>query len=555
MLPAAIAACLLLHLLAAAHAQGVPERLAYPPHATVLTPSCVVLEPAGDAVAAPAAAAMSRVHCWGAPHGGDAVDTTALATSRQYIAITANDAHGCGIELGSGAASCWGDNAYGRATPSGTGPWWALSAGDTHTCGIEATSRLMKCWGASGTGKKTIASAHVSRAWVSVAAGASHTCGIEEGTRDIHCWTYSTAVPIVTGTPAPGSGPWKSISTAKSYACAQHMEARLNRCWGTAPDATYMPTTASQTGTILVLGNRATCAWVPSSPTISCASSPPAGVNITLSEPGEIWSSVRVGKVQVCAISARTGLPHCVQTVSGATQLTVGTVAVHHIAPIVSSAEPCHLSAASASLACPGTSPNVPIQSVDTAEYSAALPVNSFAPWSATPGLLPPPGTHLAVGRGAYCYTHGADAAFNVRCFSVRTHAPLGTFVARFAYPPVMGTHHVCGRLVASPLTQCFSMNASAPPAPLMSDFHQRVHADAGTVCGSRRVGADQHLLTCSGRFVLDATTVRHWALLGDCVLIVNATNGELNMAAGASAHCPPCVQLAVASAGGLLFK
>ncbi|RYG57457.1 hypothetical protein EON66_00340 [archaeon] len=102
---------MLLHLLAAAPAQGVPERLAFPPHATVLTPSCVVLEPAGDDVLSTTLTDSHLEACTSAGRGGGLyVATSVISASSLDIAACRAMGAGGGVFLAGSGFIDFADN-------------------------------------------------------------------------------------------------------------------------------------------------------------------------------------------------------------------------------------------------------------------------------------------------------------------------------------------------------------------------------------------------------------------------------------------------------------
>jgi alpha-tubulin suppressor-like RCC1 family protein len=163
-------------------------------------------------------------YCWGFNWEGELGDGTteavdlspvAVAGNRRYTQIHAGFTHACALTA-SGAAFCWGQNAYGElGTGTGTGPqdcsgvpcsrspvraarghtFVQVKVGSEHTCGLDADHRFW-CWGnnefgqlGDGTTTNRLNPVEVvgSHGFRQVSVGAFHTCGVTaDGTA--WCW-------------------------------------------------------------------------------------------------------------------------------------------------------------------------------------------------------------------------------------------------------------------------------------------------------------------------------------------------------------------------------
>ncbi|MGH7677061.1 MAG: RCC1 domain-containing protein, partial [Gemmatimonadaceae bacterium] len=106
-------------------------------------------------------------YCWGLRRQGDwAVGDSVLRApelvmeGRLFTRVSTAGGHACALEVGNGAAWCWGRNTEGQlgsggsSTPPGGGPvtvagdltFSRIAAGNYHTCGI-ATNGATYCWG------------------------------------------------------------------------------------------------------------------------------------------------------------------------------------------------------------------------------------------------------------------------------------------------------------------------------------------------------------------------------------------------------------------------
>lgn len=154
---------------------------------------------------------------WGQLGNGSAVTSAtpvAVVGGHEFVTISAGNAHTCGL-LADGTAYCWGANSTGALglgsttgenacnliTPcpeprpvEGDLRFIAISAGDAHTCGI-AMDRSAYCWGRNvgnigdGTTEDRTAPTPVvgGRSFLTLTAGIGRTCGLaSDGLA--YCW-------------------------------------------------------------------------------------------------------------------------------------------------------------------------------------------------------------------------------------------------------------------------------------------------------------------------------------------------------------------------------
>lgn len=205
---------------------------------------------------------------------------TGTATWKDWIAISANGDHTCGIrheDVGGGTFNntlwCWGKNDQGqlglgdqatRNVPAKVGiatDWNAISAGGGHSCGIRRESagggfdNKLYCWGDNSTGQigdnsttdtsspKEVCSdtagpcGHATN-WSTVSAGATHTCAIKSD-NTLWCWGNSDYGQMGVGVTAPvatlqkiaSSVGVKMVASGSSHTCAINSSDKLY-CWG-----------------------------------------------------------------------------------------------------------------------------------------------------------------------------------------------------------------------------------------------------------------------------------------------------------------------------------
>jgi len=180
-------------------------------------------------------------YCWGANSEGPIGDGTSgtyrnspvpVAGGLRFIAISAGEAHTCGLTL-DGSAYCWGRNTSGQVgdgtttqqlTPvpvAGGLRFTTISTGSNHTCGVTLSGRA-DCWGANAEGRLGDGTTMPQSTPVAVAGGLSfttirggdfHTCGLTTS-NGAYCWGANNGGQLGDGTtngsltpvPVVGSG-------------------------------------------------------------------------------------------------------------------------------------------------------------------------------------------------------------------------------------------------------------------------------------------------------------------------------------------------------------
>lgn len=214
------------------------------------------------------------VKCWGSNTLGQLGDGTrnSASTPRTVVglgggaaSVSAGSSHTCAL-LTSGAVRCWGYNVTGQLgngltsdsnTPvpvtglaSGVA---AISAGDYHSCAV-STSGAAKCWGSNaygrlGNGSTTDSAVPVGVSGLTsgvemISAGGSHTCAVVTA-GPVKCWGLGDVGQVGNGglevpgassvsTPATVIGVGssaRSVSTGGDTSCAVTVDGAA-RCWG-----------------------------------------------------------------------------------------------------------------------------------------------------------------------------------------------------------------------------------------------------------------------------------------------------------------------------------
>src|SRR6266566_4208529 len=172
--------------------------------------------------------------------------------------ITAGRAHSCLLSR-TGAASCWGDNAWGElgdgsktssslpVLVSGGLHFTQLIAGDSHACAL-TSSGAAYCWGSNSNGelgsgdtltRLVPVSVSGGATFSAVAAGFYHTCGIATSGA-AYCWGMNGAgqlgngaSPLPSHVPVPVSGglTFTAIAAGDSHSCGI-IPTGAPYCWG-----------------------------------------------------------------------------------------------------------------------------------------------------------------------------------------------------------------------------------------------------------------------------------------------------------------------------------
>jgi len=135
-----------------------------------------------------------------------------------FEAVTAGFDHACAIRSGDDALACWGDDAFGEASPP-SGAFASVSAGYDFTCGVRLDHALL-CWGAGANDDRRPAGS-----FTTVAAGASHACALRTD-GSIACWGLDAYGQL----DAPTGG-FTEISSGYSFSCGVRAGGSL-ACWG-----------------------------------------------------------------------------------------------------------------------------------------------------------------------------------------------------------------------------------------------------------------------------------------------------------------------------------
>jgi alpha-tubulin suppressor-like RCC1 family protein len=136
-----------------------------------------------------------------------------------FEAVTAGFDHACAIRSGDNTLACWGDDAFGEASPP-PGAFASVSAGYDFACGVRLDHALL-CWGADAEGDRRPPAG----SFTTVDAGASHACALRAD-GSIACWGRDTAGD----TDAP-AGSFTEVSSGYSFSCGVRAGGSL-ACWG-----------------------------------------------------------------------------------------------------------------------------------------------------------------------------------------------------------------------------------------------------------------------------------------------------------------------------------
>lgn len=251
-------------------------------------------------------------HCWGRfsrpstdPAGRGGPEVVSLETTQRFRSLAAGLTHACGI-TNDARLYCWGSNSIGQLGAGGpTSARWAppqlVSLGDevtqvsvssNGTCAV-TRSGAAYCWGSNAFGQlgngawteRYAANATPTRvvgdhSWRQVSTGGGFTCGLTAD-GDAYCWGMndasrrllgSGAAPDRCGSPSParecstrpipvaGGIRFRALATGGSHSCGIATDRRVY-CWG-----------MNESGQ---LGNGATRASVEPVPVVAAGGSPP----------------------------------------------------------------------------------------------------------------------------------------------------------------------------------------------------------------------------------------------------------------------------------------
>jgi hypothetical protein len=168
------------------------------------------------------------VVCWGDNAFGQATPPAGLVATQ----VSAGAEHTCALVGSKGAVVCWGNPADGRTTPPAGLQAVQVSAGGGHTCALSAIRQgQVICWGANAGGQATPpAGLRASQ----VSAGGSQSCALRAG--DIVCWGFSVQPPGL---------PRASLVSAGGHTCALRAGDGLVGCWSYIP---WIPSITPPTG-------------------------------------------------------------------------------------------------------------------------------------------------------------------------------------------------------------------------------------------------------------------------------------------------------------------
>ena len=115
--------------------------------------------------------------CW-----GEEDFTAHTPASGLFTNVSTGVLHGCALRAEDGLAVCWGNNAFGQATPPIQDRFVSLVSGDYHTCGLRA-DHTASCWGRNQFGQTDLPSGDYQR----IAAGGAQSCALTSEEGELHC--------------------------------------------------------------------------------------------------------------------------------------------------------------------------------------------------------------------------------------------------------------------------------------------------------------------------------------------------------------------------------
>jgi hypothetical protein len=160
--------------------------------------------------------------------------------------VSAGYNHACAVRT-TGQLACWGDNAFGKATPP-SGTYGSVECGQNHTCALRNDGSVV-CFGANGSGQSNAPSGP----FVELAAHGDSACALRSN-GSVECWgglpsppgLFSTMTtgcgvrsdgtlacwwPTSGASSVPPLGTFRSVEAGNGYYCAIGTDYSL-RCFG-----------------------------------------------------------------------------------------------------------------------------------------------------------------------------------------------------------------------------------------------------------------------------------------------------------------------------------
>lgn len=211
------------------------------------------------------ARADTAMPCWGdgpaPPRGGDVLRAASEITcgldrasgilacaypgpsiyypSGFFVDVAVSETHGCGIRRLDGGATqltCWDD-----PTPAPSSNFESVAVGNGHTCALRGGAA--SCWGRNESGQAS----PPPQALANLVASEGYTCGLDQSA--ITCWGHAPS-PIPAGT-------FVQLAAGNGFACGLRSDQTI-ACWGDPLDGRTSP--PSGAFTTLAVGGRHGCA-------------------------------------------------------------------------------------------------------------------------------------------------------------------------------------------------------------------------------------------------------------------------------------------------------
>ena len=325
---------------------------------------------------APPAAALVNTTALGAVR---ALQTSALSACSDVrfadrATLAAGVLHGCALTA-AGAPLCWGDAAYGEATPpsAASNGQVALAVGYGYTCTVSLAGRTA-CWGRNYWGVQQLPSS-VLTDQVFVAAGGGFACSVSAMGAAV-CWGANEHGQ--SNVPADALG-IVSLSTGDEHVCAALSTGQV-LCWGNSDQSrTSVPADLAWSQVAVTAAFNHACA-LSQSGAVRCWGDNSAG-QCSVPEParsgqvalaaGGYWG----GESHTCSLSAR-GIVACWGS-NTHSQATVPTLVSEHIVAIAAGWRASCALSASRDIFCWGSS-DYGVEAVPaSASAGIALPCRS----------------------------------------------------------------------------------------------------------------------------------------------------------------------------------